>query len=329
MQGKEVKFEFYNDKLLEFRKNKNLSQEELAEKIGVSRQSIYAWESGKSVPDIENMSKLCQILEVKTEDLTNGLTINIGNVDNCNSQENKTSKKIIIKFVLSILLILFLIYLILSIRKLSILNKISSKINHIICYNNYSYEEYCGKREYIVENVNYIYTATEKVKYKDNIVKITRTNIDKDKNMTTQHIWCNRLTGEGYYLDVDKKTYSKFSGTAVTLYDTGYIKYVSENSHISNDWLGRVITAFDPFFNIKDEFLHYALEYKFKMNGYEVKAKDYIFKETGFPYSTWYFSKDNSETFQTHNIEIGTVTDEDVAKPDLTGYTFIEPEEEN
>ena len=72
---KEVKFEFYNEKLLDFRKNKNLSQEELAEKIGVSSQSIYAWEDGKSVPDIENMSKLCQILEIKTSDLTNAVEI--------------------------------------------------------------------------------------------------------------------------------------------------------------------------------------------------------------------------------------------------------------
>ena len=94
MEEKKVKFEFYNEKLLEYRKNKNLSQEEIAEKIGVSRQSIYAWESGKRVPDIENMSKLCQVLDITANDLTNGLKYssteneNLKDVNKLNFGEN-------------------------------------------------------------------------------------------------------------------------------------------------------------------------------------------------------------------------------------------------
>ena len=42
-----------DNKLIELRKNKNLSQEELAEKINVSRQTIFNWENGRFYPDID------------------------------------------------------------------------------------------------------------------------------------------------------------------------------------------------------------------------------------------------------------------------------------
>lgn len=71
MEKNKIDFEFYSEKLFEYRKSKGLSQEVLAEKIGVSRQSIYAWESGKSLPDIENLYRLCEILEITANELTN------------------------------------------------------------------------------------------------------------------------------------------------------------------------------------------------------------------------------------------------------------------
>lgn len=42
------------DKILNLRKKYNLSQEELAEKLNVSRQSVSKWESAASIPDIQN-----------------------------------------------------------------------------------------------------------------------------------------------------------------------------------------------------------------------------------------------------------------------------------
>ena len=45
-----------SEKILKLRKANNLSQEELAEKLGVSRQSISKWESGQSLPDIDKLS---------------------------------------------------------------------------------------------------------------------------------------------------------------------------------------------------------------------------------------------------------------------------------
>lgn len=43
-----------------FRKREGLSQEELAEKIEVSRQSVAKWESGETLPDIVKCGSLCR-----------------------------------------------------------------------------------------------------------------------------------------------------------------------------------------------------------------------------------------------------------------------------
>ena len=45
----------FSEKLLTLRKAKNLTQEQLAEKLDVSRQSISKWESGQAVPEMEKM----------------------------------------------------------------------------------------------------------------------------------------------------------------------------------------------------------------------------------------------------------------------------------
>lgn len=59
----------FGQKLKEIRKNERLSQEQLAEKIGVSRQAITKWETGKGLPDIENMIILAEIFKTTLDDL--------------------------------------------------------------------------------------------------------------------------------------------------------------------------------------------------------------------------------------------------------------------
>ena len=48
----------FADNLLQLRKMNHMSQEELAEKVNVSRQTLSKWETGESVPDIEK----CKLL---------------------------------------------------------------------------------------------------------------------------------------------------------------------------------------------------------------------------------------------------------------------------
>lgn len=59
----------FADNLMELRKYHDLSQEELAEKIGVSRQTLSKYETGESLPDIEKCKALADIFGVTVDDL--------------------------------------------------------------------------------------------------------------------------------------------------------------------------------------------------------------------------------------------------------------------
>lgn len=59
----------FGAKLKEIRKNEGLSQEQLADKIGVSRQAITKWETGRALPDMENMMILAEIFKTTLDEL--------------------------------------------------------------------------------------------------------------------------------------------------------------------------------------------------------------------------------------------------------------------
>lgn len=55
------------DKLITLRKKAGWSQEELAEKLGVTRQSVSKWEGAQSVPDIDKILQLARLFGVTTD----------------------------------------------------------------------------------------------------------------------------------------------------------------------------------------------------------------------------------------------------------------------
>ena len=57
----------FGEKLQALRKKQGLSQEQLAEALGVSRQAISKWELNAAVPDVENIVKLSALLHVTTD----------------------------------------------------------------------------------------------------------------------------------------------------------------------------------------------------------------------------------------------------------------------
>ena len=59
----------FGDNLRNLRKSKKMSQEKLAEKIGVSRQSVSKWECGEAYPEMDNILTLCNIFHCKINDL--------------------------------------------------------------------------------------------------------------------------------------------------------------------------------------------------------------------------------------------------------------------
>ncbi len=61
----------FSEKLQKLRKENNLSQEALADKLDVSRQSVSKWESGQTYPEMDKLLTICKIFNVTLDDLTN------------------------------------------------------------------------------------------------------------------------------------------------------------------------------------------------------------------------------------------------------------------
>ena len=62
----------FNEKLQELRKNRGLTQEELAEKLYVSRTAISKWESGRGYPNIDSLKAISKYFSLSLDDLLSG-----------------------------------------------------------------------------------------------------------------------------------------------------------------------------------------------------------------------------------------------------------------
>ncbi len=61
----------FKDNLIQMRKILQMTQEDIAERVGVTRQSVAKWESGESIPDLEKSKQLADIFGVSLDDLAN------------------------------------------------------------------------------------------------------------------------------------------------------------------------------------------------------------------------------------------------------------------
>lgn len=77
----------YNNLKL-FRKQHGYTQEQIAEKLGVSRQAVAKWERGECLPDIENVIALADIYEITIDSLVRNITA----LDNDDNDERRDKK---------------------------------------------------------------------------------------------------------------------------------------------------------------------------------------------------------------------------------------------
>jgi transcriptional regulator with XRE-family HTH domain len=81
------------DRIQYLRKQKGLSQEELADKIGVSRQAVSKWESEQSTPDLDKIIVMSDLFEVTTDYILKG-------IEPVSTTSKKTIKALYLGFVL-------------------------------------------------------------------------------------------------------------------------------------------------------------------------------------------------------------------------------------
>ncbi len=76
----------------ERRKSQNMTQLQLAEKLGITDRAVSKWETGRSLPDASIMLKLCSILKITVNDLLNGEAVSM-------EKYNETTEKNLIEMV--------------------------------------------------------------------------------------------------------------------------------------------------------------------------------------------------------------------------------------
>lgn len=78
----------FSQNLQKLRSEKNLSQEQLADKIGVSRQTISAWESGKASPELDKITAISKLFSVSIDELVGEIKTEASNFDKKEYEKN-------------------------------------------------------------------------------------------------------------------------------------------------------------------------------------------------------------------------------------------------
>lgn len=107
------------DKIQQLRKNKNLSQEILAEELNISRQAVAKWENGETLPDINNLIQISDIFNISLDRLLKDDNYIDNFNNNCNYKTNE-----VIEFLINAKKILML--------EIILLNKCLLDLNHMI-----------------------------------------------------------------------------------------------------------------------------------------------------------------------------------------------------
>lgn len=78
----------FNEKLKQLRQNKKWTQEELAEKLFISRTAVSKWESGRGFPSIESLKAISQVFDISIDELlSNSELISIAEKDKQQQQK--------------------------------------------------------------------------------------------------------------------------------------------------------------------------------------------------------------------------------------------------
>ena len=115
--------------LPKLRKIHNLSQEGLAEQLGVSRQSVSKWESGEGYPETEKIISICELFDCKMDDLVRGeVTPSSRTVE---KQYDKVMTKAIRLFAIGLLIIFLGIAMMLTLMALDLGGMLETQRNLI------------------------------------------------------------------------------------------------------------------------------------------------------------------------------------------------------
>ena len=139
------------EKLIKLRKEKNISQEKLSNKLGITRQTLSNWESNLTSPNLEQTKKLSQIFNISIDELVDDNTIlmlnKLNNTEDLVIKQNKNIK-IILLTIYTLIIISLLIFSFKMFTKKDFTNKYSTEFKCTLKNETYSFDlYYSGKTE--------------------------------------------------------------------------------------------------------------------------------------------------------------------------------------
>ena len=107
----------FSDVIVELRKSKGLTQQQLADKLNITDKAVSKWERGLSYPDITSISRLASILNVDSSYL----------IDMCKSEDNPYVKKVDTKNIVQLIFKGIGLAMGIAVAVLNIMNQISER----------------------------------------------------------------------------------------------------------------------------------------------------------------------------------------------------------
>lgn len=320
------------EKILNYRKKLGLSQEELGDKVGVSRQTVSKWEIGQTVPELEKMILLAKEFETTIDELVKDESESEENDKQVKSekQKNNTSNIKLVNCILIIAITCIGIFLGIILYRFLMVKTFSDKFLEIGMEKNadgYNVKIYNYKISEIVWNEEYGTVTTSKDEYIYNLGnKYKKLYGGWIKPVRIEYL--DEDTNEYYDIDCVNKTYKKLE---VSQLDIEARRELTGKDLMIQDEIVKSLNLFTKkgVFEITTDF-----DYNIDLingNEYSINNRQYYEDNISATISKWGMSfgkreyEDKVHSIETrYNIDYGVVNENLVRLPDLTGYTQIE-----
>lgn len=245
----------FEEKLMKLRKEKVLSQEELAEKLNVTRQTISKWELGQSKPDMDKLKEMSVLFEVPIENLIND-TMDVEK----NKVETKKPRKAIL-YIFVALLIALVVALVIVIGG----QKDETKTNHESVGISSFFENIFGIFDKVLDE------ADKQLEGNNNTQDQLGQQFEDTVNQMTQN----------YEKEAFNRTYENRVGTQATIFVKSALDEVNKNNKKNSEHIISVVyndkttTDEDEIIQIKhglDEWGEYEVSIDYDDNGYVNKV---------------------------------------------------------
>lgn len=218
----------------DIRKQNNLSQQQFANKYGVTYQAVSKWENGKNIPDILLLKQICNDFNLKIDDLLDGNNVIENSDKNIEKNVNKKNKFIMLGFISFFLIVIIILLIFISHDHDFKFKTLTTGCSDFNVSGSVAYNE--NKSSIYISNINYCgiedsnkYKKIECALYEEiNNTKVLVTSCETGENLTLNDFLNDLKLGVDDYKQncknfIDNRLYLEISATdelgKVTLFE--------------------------------------------------------------------------------------------------------------